>query len=177
MLIGEQPLLKGGGANNVVYVTGSNDGVLRKLSPSGAILNASFATGLQGAISQAIAPPGIFHGSLFVACGDRVMEVNLTTGQVTPFLTDLPVHGIAFDPDGFMYLSPPSLNRIDRIGPGLPGDMDGNGVVDLNDMARFESALLRRPNAPRPIATADMNGDGCVDGNDIAGFVNELLAP
>ncbi|MCC7313301.1 MAG: VCBS repeat-containing protein [Planctomycetes bacterium] len=157
-----------------VYVTGSNDGVLRKLDSNGTVLDASMATGLEGAVSQAIAPPGIFHGNLFVACGDRLMEVDLLSGQATPFLTDLPVHGVAFDPDGYMHLSLPSLNRIDRIGPALAGDMDGSGTVDESDLIGFVAALLRLPDAPRPIITADMNADGCADGLDVAWFVEVI---
>jgi hypothetical protein len=83
-----------------VFVACSGDGVLRVMTPNGNVVDASFATGLEGAVSMAIAPPGIFHGNLFVACGDRVVEVDVTTGATSVFLSLLAVHGIAFDPAG-----------------------------------------------------------------------------
>lgn len=164
--------------SNISYVTGANDGIMRKIAGDGTVLDANFATGLAGAISQAIAPPGIFHGNLFVACGaptNRVMEVDITTGATSEFLTDLPVHGIAFDPDGFMHLSVPSANHVVKIGPGILGDMDGSGARELSDLEGFVKALLRTPDAPLPILAADMTADGCADGQDIQLFLQMVL--
>ena len=161
--------------SDYIYLACSGDGVLRKLDPSCSPINETFASGLDGAISLAIAPAGIFHGNLFAACGDRVMEVDLTTGQSSVLLSGLAVHGIAFDPDGYMHLSVPTSDHIVKVIPGLPGDMDGSGTVDLDDAPGFVAALLRLPNAPLPILTADMNGDECADGLDVQGFVEEIL--
>ena len=158
-----------------VCLTCSVDGVMRKIAPDGSVINANFASGLQGAISQAIAPPGIFHGNLFVACGDRVMEVDRATGSTSTFLSCNAAVGIAFDPEGYMHVSIPSQNRILKIGPNLPGDMNGSGAVNLNDLTGFVEALLQAPDAPLPIITADMTGDGCVDGRDVRAFVGALL--
>jgi WD40 repeat protein len=175
---GQSPRAVALDADDNVYLTCSVDGVLRKLDPLGDPINAGFATGLQGAISQAFAPPGIFHGNLFVACGDRVMEVDRTTGATSTFMSCRQgVWGIAFDPDGFMYVSEPSQNHIYKIGPGLPGDMNGDGVVNLTDLPAFVAALLQHADALLPIVTADMNGDGCADGADIQPFINALIVP
>ena len=155
-------------------MTGATDGVLRKLAPDGTVLSANLASGLQGAVSQAIAPTGIFKGHLFIACGapaNRVFEIDPATGATSTFIRDLPVNGIAFDPDGYLNLSVPTANQVIRIGPGLPGDVDGSGVVNLADMDGFIKALLRVPDAPLPIITADMNADGCADGRDVRVFV------
>jgi hypothetical protein len=103
------------------------------------------------------------------------MEVDPVTGATSTLLSDLAVHGIAFDPDGYLHLSIPSANRIVRIGPGLPGDMDGSGSVDADDVDAFVRALLRASDAPLPIQTADMNVDGCVDGRDVTEMVEMLL--
>lgn len=162
-------------AMDVVYLTCAGDGIVRKLSPSGAEIDGNFSSGMMGAVSQAIAPSGIFHGNLFVACGDRVMQVDLATGQSSVFLSGLGANGIAFDPDGYMHLSVSVEDRIVRIGPELPGDMNGSGVQDLDDLEGFVAALLRLPDAPLPILTADMNADGCADGRDIAPFLSVLL--
>jgi len=157
-----------------VFVTGATDGVLRKLAPDCTVLSSNLSSGLQGAISQAIAPPGIFKGHLFVACGapaNRVIEVDPATGATETFISNLPVNGIAFDPDGYLNLSVPTSNQVVRIGSALPGDMDGNGAVSLADLTGFIKALLRAPDAPLPIITADMNVDGCADGRDVRTFV------
>jgi formylglycine-generating enzyme required for sulfatase activity len=159
-----------------VYLTCSGDGVMRKIDSVGNVLNEHFADGLQGAISQAIAPAGIFHGNIFVACGDRVMEVDRATGATSTFVACRSgVSGIAFDPEGFMYFSETDQNRIMKIGPGLAGDMNGDGVVDMADLPGMVAALLLVPDAPLPIIAADMNGDGCTNGNDIAPFFDCLL--
>ena len=161
--------------NDNVYVTGSADGIMRVIAPDGTVLNSNFASGLEGAVSQAFAPPGIFHGNLFVAADDRVMEVDLATGQTSEFFGCLEAHGIAFDPEGFMYVSSPSEDRILRVGTGQPGDMDGSGDTTLDDGPGFVAAVLKLPDAPLPIITADMNGDGCADGADIPSFVAAVL--
>src|SRR5206468_3382229 len=126
---------------------------------------------------EAIAPVGIFHHNLFVACGDRVMEVNLATGGTVSTFYCAGAAGIAFDPEGYMNISIPSGSRIDQIGSALPGDMNGDGMVTLADVPGFIAALLLLPDAPLPIATADMNGDGCTNGLDIRPFLSALGIP
>lgn len=170
-------------ADGNVYVTCSMDGVMRKLGADCSVTNSAFASGLYGATSQTIAPTGIFHGNLFVACGptgnpgNRVIEVDLTTGETSTLLCGLPVMGIAFDPEGFMYLSIPMENRIIRIGPGLPGDMNGDGSVNLDDLSGFAAALVRDPQAPRPVIASDINEDGCGNGLDVRAFAELMLVP
>lgn len=156
----------------------TDDGILRRIAPDGMVLDPSVATGLQGAVSMAIAPPGIFHGNLFVACGEpvsRVVEVDLSTGATSIFLSSLAVHGIAFDPEGYMHLSIPAEDRIVKIGPGLGGDMDGNGATDMDDMEGFIQALLDTPAAPLPREAVDMDGNGCANGLDVQLFVDEVM--
>lgn len=161
--------------NDNVYVTCAVDGVMRKLASDGTVINANFATGLQGAISQAIAPYGIFHNSIYVGCNDRVMEVDLAMGgAASMFLPCVGAAGIAFDPEGYLNVSVPTENLIHRIGSGLPGDMNGDGMVTLVDLPGFVAALLLLPDAPLPIVTADMNADGCTNGLDIRPFMTVL---
>lgn len=59
----------------------------------------------------------------------------------------------------------------------VPGDMDLNGIVDLDDVDDFVLALID-PDAYvashggiEPIPRGDINDDGLLDGNDIGGFV------
>ncbi len=176
-LPGDSPQAVAVDEDDNVYVTGAGDGVLRVIAPDGTPINESFATGLEGAVSQAIAPEGLFHGNLFVACDGGVMEVDLLTGESSMFLGCAAAHGIAFDPEGYMHVSITSEDRILKIGSALPGDMNGSGTVDMDDLPGFVDALLRLPEAPLPIMTADVNLDGCANGLDVAAFVELLLQP
>ena len=53
----------------------------------------------------------------------------------------------------------------------LPGDMNGDGVVDDGDVGGFVGDLLLGPCGP----LSDMNGDGTTDGGDIQEFIDDLL--
>lgn len=162
-----------------IYTVCSGDGVMRKRAPNGTPLNNSFATGLEGASSAAFAPPGLFRGNLFVACGppgNKVVEVDRLTGQTSLIACNVAAQGIAFD-GNFMYLSVPSQDRLLRIGPAMPGDMDFNGAVDLADLPGFVKALLCAADAPRPILAADLNGDDCANGDDVQLFVDAVFPP
>lgn len=52
-------------------------------------------------------------------------------------------------------------------GAGTPGDIDGDGDVDLSDLAIFLSVFGLCEGAPGFIAAADINGDGCIDLSDL----------
>jgi len=162
-------------AQENLWVACASDGVLRILDKDCGMIDDSFASSLDGAVSQAFAPQGLFHGNLFVACGDRVMEVDVQTGESTVFMANTEAYGIAFDPEGSMYVSQPSQDRILKIVPGLPGDMNGDTFVNIEDLPGFVEALLRLPDAPLPILTADMNCDGCANGDDIQSFIDDLF--
>ena len=73
-----------------------------------------------------------------------------------------------------MHISVPTEDQVLKVGPNLPGDMNGSGVTDFEDMPGFVLALLRASDAPLPIITADMNGDGCANGDDIQPFVSVI---
>ncbi|GMU26350.1 MAG: hypothetical protein AMXMBFR16_12550 [Candidatus Uhrbacteria bacterium] len=67
-----------------VYLAGSKDGVLYKRNANGTVLDASMAAGLGWGLSQVIARPGVFHGSLFVACNDPVNLARLSLLAASP---------------------------------------------------------------------------------------------
>ncbi|MBN2563580.1 MAG: right-handed parallel beta-helix repeat-containing protein [Phycisphaerae bacterium] len=58
----------------------------------------------------------------------------------------------------------------------VPGDCDGNGDVDFDDLDGFIAALLGDI-GQCPEGRADMNGDDAVNGLDVQGFVIALLEP
>ncbi len=60
--------------------------------------------------------------------------------------------------------------------PAPPGDMSCDGVVDLNDVIVFVSALIDPINFDDcDILRGDMNSDGAVDGLDVQGFVSVII--
>ena len=60
-------------------------------------------------------------------------------------------------------LTPPSV-------PVVPGDIDGNGIVDMNDVAMFTDVLIGIDTDPTRVSASDLNGDGKADGLDVAAF-------
>lgn len=61
--------------------------------------------------------------------------------------------------------------------PCLAGDVNWDGVVDVNDIGCFVNCLLYGAMPGCVCPCAEMNGDGVVDGLDIQGFVDALLSP
>jgi len=59
----------------------------------------------------------------------------------------------------------------------LPGDVDCNGSLDINDSQALVDVLLGTDSTPCHVAAADINGDIVVDGGDIQMFVNLLVGP
>lgn len=58
--------------------------------------------------------------------------------------------------------------------PTCPGDLTGDGLINLTDIATFIQCLITKSTLPS-CACADMNADSATDGLDIQGFVSALL--
>ena len=105
-------------ASNAVFVSSINGQILEKdgngyisrLTPDGKVVNAKWATGLNG-------PKGLrsVRGTLWVADIDEVVSIDIASGRITSrvkvdgatFLNDL-----ATAPDGTVYVSDSNLSRI-----------------------------------------------------------------
>ena len=59
--------------------------------------------------------------------------------------------------------------------PEVPGDVDGDGDVDTNDLSLFVQVLLGSDGNVDHQVASDMNGDCTADGRDIQGFVAAFL--
>jgi len=59
----------------------------------------------------------------------------------------------------------------------VAGDIDGDGVVDMNDIPLFTGVLIGTDTEPTHVAAADMNSDGAANGDDGQPFVDALLGP
>ena len=65
--------------------------------------------------------------------------------------------------------------NLEPVGPPVPGDINGDGVVNMDDVPPFTAVLLGSPQDPIHIPRADLNNDGVSDGLDTQGFVVALL--
>ena len=64
---------------------------------------------------------------------------------------------------------------VDSSVEALPGDVDGNGVIDIADVAYMIGYLNRQIPDNFVVAAADMNGDGNVDSHDLVIIVNLII--
>jgi len=70
-----------------------------------------------------------------------------------------------------------ALAAINAVpGPFVPGDANGDGYVDINDLLYLACYLFAGGPAPDPYLAGDANGDCTVDTNDIIYLANYLFA-
>ena len=59
---------------------------------------------------------------------------------------------------------PFSFELMPEFSPSrVPGDINGDGVVDILDALLLAGAFLSRPGSPRWNPNADLNNDGIID--------------
>ena len=59
--------------------------------------------------------------------------------------------------------------------PSVLGDINGDGVADVNDIPPFVAVLMGAPLDPAHVQRADLNADGSADGLDVRQFVAALI--
>ncbi len=59
----------------------------------------------------------------------------------------------------------------------VPGDINGDGVVDMNDVPAFTGVLLGADTDPARMSAADVNSDGQTNGLDVAPWINAMMSP
>jgi hypothetical protein len=63
--------------------------------------------------------------------------------------------------------------KVDKIGtPGIPGDANGDGLVDISDVNSVINQMLGKE---AMIPACDMNGDGKIDISDVNAVINKML--
>ena len=84
-----------------------------------------------------------------------------------------------YDVKGFLTVYKQQLEiypvEITKVGgdvPGLPGDSNGDGVVDISDVNAVINQMLGK-DAMNP--NCDMNGDGKIDISDVNAVINKML--
>ncbi len=126
-----------------------------------------------------------FNVDLSLSCGavrDYFAE-QLDRGRIIVIVTSLSETFIQAG-EGFpvFYLNTgvpgenPFPARLDiTLSDGIPGDVDGDGDIDLDDAAMLAQVLLAPDAFPQDVRErSDMNGDAAVNGADIQPFVDAL---
>ncbi len=66
--------------------------------------------------------------------------------------------------------------NISEEGASMPGDVDGNGVVDIDDVNQVINCMIHKPVCEGFIfENADYNGDGVVDIDDLNLVINKMV--
>ena len=65
-----------------------------------------------------------------------------------------------------------SLDDISDVTPGLPGDLNGDGHVDISDVNAIINMMLGK-SEQTPVG--DITGDGTVDISDVNAVINLML--
>ncbi|HKQ48394.1 MAG TPA: dockerin type I domain-containing protein [Phycisphaerae bacterium] len=92
-------------------------------------------------------------------------------------LTHWQVSAPHFDAGGHLWASAMSEGVVQILIGLKPGDIDGDGFVNLIDANLFVGALLGTNTLAPQINRSDLNGDGEANGADTQLFVDLLLAP
>ena len=148
-----------------------NDLTLRVISPSQAVY-----WGNNGLLGGNWSTPGGWTNTI-----DTVENVFIENPEAGTWIVE--VHADEINQDG--HVETPDVDAdfalvvSGVVSGGCPGDLDGDGDTDLDDLPHFVDALLRNPPAHAGIdqTCADMDGDGNHDGHDARHFVNVLAGP
>ncbi len=114
-----------------------------------------------------------FNGRVHHSTDGGVTWTQVSTG----FESDL---SLGFDfvtatPSGDLWVVGAFGTILKRPTASVPGDINGDGVVNTTDIAPFTAVLLGAPQNPAHVARADMNADGTANGLDVAPFTDALL--
>ncbi len=97
--------------------------------------------------------------------------VSTTNGWITgmlPYGKDLVVVG------GFTAVGGKVSNEVARLGPAYPGDLNGDGCVDVIDLLTFLASMGKSAGQAGYDPACDLNGDGTVDAVDLMALIDDF---
>ena len=95
------------------------------------------------------------------------------TGMSTIYIRFQIVTDGSNNADGF-HIDMVELSAVVAM-PVIPGDVNGDGIVDVLDIVTMVSIILGEPPTPYQLQAGDLNGDGIIDVLDIVSIINEIL--
>jgi len=89
------------------------------------------------------------------------------------FLPHYAVGDLQFDADGHLWIGVLNYGTVQVLigGEPTPGDLDGDGDVDLADLAVMLAAFGACSGEPNFVAAADIDGSGCVELVDLSALL------
>lgn len=124
---------------------------------------------------------GIVHGFGRNASGEWTQTLQLnhadsfagSFGAEIHFEDGLPVIGAPADHQNGPFAG--AVYVFDEIRAAAAGDIDGDGDIDMADVAMFVDVLLETNADPQHVARSDLNADGVVDARDVPSLLTALL--
>ncbi len=135
--------------------------------------------GLMAVSAMEFGPITPFPNGVSLIDGDINNSANWTihTFENSP-IPHYQLGDVKFDSNGDLWISAISEGvAVALIGGSMviPGDINGDGIADTNDIPIFTAVLIGTDTDPNHMAAADMNTDGAADGLDAQPFTNALL--
>jgi WD40 repeat protein len=168
--------------DGATIVSGSHDRTARLWRVSDGALLHTFSGGETSVTSVAFSPDGttLATGSNFydltlrlwrVSDGASLAVYNEETGTGA-FAVEFVPHSSRY---AFLRGDACLVMASNPFAPLIPGDVDGDGLVDDFDLTAFVNVLLGTSLSSDHIARADQNHDGNADGLDITPFVAAMM--
>lgn len=170
-----------GNVNDGILLSSSIDGTAKLWSlATGATLH-TFAPHDNWVYSAALSPDGRIAATGTIGTDRSLRLWDVASGQLlVRYDRDLGTgpEEIAFSPDGqriFCARADGALVSIRNPFAFAPGDVNGDGTVDILDADALAAALTDNPHGPGDLQRADVNRDGKANGRDISRFVAIFL--
>lgn len=124
--------------------------------------------------SQGFVPP--YDGGVAIFDGNAWTSYDYGES----FLPHYGVGDVQFDADGHLWIGVLNFGAVQVFiggNPLIPGDIDGDGDVEMDDCAILIAVLLGTDTNFDHLARSDLNGDGAANGLDVQSFVDAMIAP
>ncbi len=122
-------------------------------------------------------------GIISTVAGNGIRDFSGDGGPATNASLNLPA-GLSIDGAGNLYITEVGSDRVRRVEtiasavslptPGLPGDFDGNGVVNFDDFVEFAQNFGTSQGQPNYDARFDLDGSNDIGFNDFVIFAQNF---